>query len=61
MSRYRGRRGRRGRSQAAGFMVLLGGATLADGLFAIEPLAIGVAVLASMVLVGGYLILRACA
>lgn len=61
MRRYRGSRGWRGRSQAAGFMVLLGGVALADGLFALEPLAVGVAVLAGMVLVGGYLILRACA
>ena len=60
MKRYRGP-SKGDKLQAAGFLVLLVAAGLADGLFTFEPLILVVGVLTGMVLVGGYLILRACA
>jgi hypothetical protein len=56
--RYRGRRRRKKADnlQALGFFAILGAALLADGLLALEPLFFGAAVLAGMVLLGGYLI-----
>lgn len=56
--RYRGRRRRKkeDRFQAIGFFIILGAALLADGLLALEPIIFGTAILASMVLVGGFLI-----
>lgn len=56
MTRYRGRRNKADKLQGAGFFVFLGAALLADGLFALEPLALSVSILAAMILAGGYLI-----
>lgn len=50
---------KRDRLQGIGFFTLLGAAVLADGLLALEPLALGAAVLAGMVLAGGVLVLWA--
>ena len=52
---------KRDRLPGIGFIVILCGCALADSLMAAYPLPVATAVLASMVLVGGYLILRACA
>lgn len=56
MTRYRGRRNKADKLQGVGFIVILATALIADGLFALEPLALSIAVLAVMVLLGGYLI-----
>ena len=57
MTHYRGRRRTTAdKLQGIGFFALLGAALLADGLLVLEPLALGIAVLASMVLIGGCLV-----
>lgn len=50
---------KRDKLQAIGLLLILTACVLADWLFTISPLSIGVAILAGLVLAGGYLTLRA--
>ena len=52
---------KRDKLPGAGFIVILCACALVDGLMEAYPLHVATAVLAGMVLAGGYLILRACA
>lgn len=58
MMRYRGRQHRKKADnlQALGFFAILCATLLADGLLALEPLILGTAILAGMILAGGFFI-----